>query len=106
MIEALDTDYEKNPVSQRSVESRRQALNLIDIARLDRGAENRRTVEALFDEKVDDLIATVSTFLRERTAEARRNLEAAVNAQPETACTRSRSTPGTSLRSCGLPSRR
>lgn len=88
MIEALDIDYEKNPIFRRpfergrSAERRSNALNLLDIARPGRIRDNQELVEGLPDEKIDGLIAAVSTALRARTAEALSQLDETIDPQP------------------------
>lgn len=88
MSDVPEIDYERNPIFRRPfevgrcVERRRQALNLLEIARPDRGLDNQSTIEFLTDDEVDGLISAVSTFLRERTAEALRDLDAAADPQP------------------------
>lgn len=88
MIEASEIDYEKNPIFRRpfelgrSAERRSNALNLLDIARPGRTRDNQELVEGLPEEKLDGLIAAVSTALRARTAEALTQLDETIDPQP------------------------
>ncbi|MEH3148283.1 MAG: hypothetical protein PGN34_23820 [Methylobacterium frigidaeris] len=88
MIETLNIDYERNPIFRRPfemgerAERRRSALNLLNIARPDAGAENESAVATLPDEGIDRVVAAATHYLTQRTAEARQRLEDAIVPEP------------------------
>lgn len=81
MIEALNIDYERNPVFRRPfemgerAERRRSALTLLNIARPSAKAENERITAALPDATIDALVAAASDYLAGPSEEARQRLD-------------------------------